>query len=60
MGRRFDCQCVPSHMRARSKAGGKLYYYYDHGGKPRKETALGPDYVEAAQMGRAGEGTDSD
>lgn len=26
------------------KRGGATYYFYDHGGKPRKETPLGKDY----------------
>lgn len=38
---------LPKRMRARPKAGGKIYYYYDAGGKPRKEIPLGADYVEA-------------
>lgn len=38
---------LPVRMRARAKAKGKIYYYYDHGGRPRKETPLGSDYVEA-------------
>ncbi|MFC4200684.1 tyrosine-type recombinase/integrase [Candidimonas humi] len=36
-------------MRARPKAKGKLYYYYDMGGKPRKERPLGCDYILALQ-----------
>ena len=36
-------------MRARPKAGGKIYYYYDTGKKPRREIPLGPDYVEAVR-----------
>lgn len=27
--------------------GNKTWYYYDHGGKPRKETALGNDFIAA-------------
>lgn len=38
---------LPVHMRARAKAGGKVYFYYDRGGKPRVETPLGSDYPEA-------------
>lgn len=34
-------------MRARAKAGGRLWYYYDAGGKPRKEIPLGQDYTAA-------------
>lgn len=40
---------LPKGMRARPKANGKIYYYFDTGGKPRKEIALGPDYVLAVQ-----------
>ncbi len=41
---------LPSHMRARMQKSGKIYYYYDLGGKPRKEKPLGPDYVLAVQQ----------
>lgn len=37
---------LPPHLRARQKAGG-IYYYYDAGGKPRKEIPLGKCYIEA-------------
>jgi integrase len=40
---------LPKGMRAREKAKGKIYYYFDTGGKPRKEIPLGPDYVLAVQ-----------
>jgi integrase len=40
---------LPPRMRARAKAGGVLWYYYDCGGKPRKEIPLGNDYVTAIQ-----------
>lgn len=36
------------HMRARVR-GGKTYYTYDCGGKPRKEIPLGTDYLLAVQ-----------
>lgn len=39
---------LPSRMRARVR-GETVYYYYDTGGKPRKEVALGADYVLAVQ-----------
>jgi integrase len=39
---------LPPRMRAR-KRGNRVHYYYDHGGKPRRETALGSDYVQAVQ-----------
>lgn len=38
---------MPPHMRPRAKAGGKIYYYFDQGGKPRVEVPLGSDYIEA-------------
>lgn len=38
---------LPPRMRARAKAGGRLWYYYDAGGKPRKEIPLGCEYTEA-------------
>lgn len=39
---------LPPRMRAR-KRNGVTYYYYDQGGKPRKELPLGTDYVLAVQ-----------
>lgn len=39
---------LPPSMRIRRR-GDRVYYYYDHGGKPRRETPLGSDYVEAVQ-----------
>ena len=39
---------LPARMRARQKPGG-LYYYYDAGGKPRKEIPLGKNYPEAVR-----------
>lgn len=41
MGRR-NPKAIP-HFRIR-KRGGKTYYFYDHGGKPRREEPLGSDY----------------
>lgn len=38
---------LPTRMRARAKAGGKLWYYYDTGGIPRKEIPLGCEYTTA-------------
>ncbi|MGA8148288.1 MAG: tyrosine-type recombinase/integrase [Gallionellaceae bacterium] len=38
---------LPPKMRARAKAGGKIWYYYDAGGKPRREIPLGCDYTTA-------------
>lgn len=40
---------LPQGMRARPKAGGKIYYYLDTGGRPRKEIPLGSDYIAAVQ-----------
>lgn len=40
---------LPPRMRKRKQRSGRIYYYYDTGGKPRKEIPLGSDYVEAVQ-----------
>lgn len=37
------------HFRARPQKSGKVYYYFDAGGKPRKEIPLGSDYVTAVR-----------
>lgn len=37
------------HFRARPQKSGKVYYYFDTGGKPRKEIPLGCDYVAAVR-----------
>ena len=48
MGRRPTKQSnLPPKIRARAKAGGVLWYYYDTGGKPRRELPLGNDYASA-------------
>lgn len=39
---------LPPGMRARHRKYG-VYYFYDSGGKPRKEISLGTDYVLAVQ-----------
>lgn len=39
---------LPARMRARVR-GGATYYFYDAGGKPRKEIPLGKDYLLAVQ-----------
>jgi integrase len=39
---------LPPRMRARRR-GKKTYYFFDHGGRPRKETPLGTDYIAAVQ-----------
>lgn len=37
------------NLRARPQRSGKTYYYFDAGGKPRKEIPLGSDYVLAVK-----------
>lgn len=39
---------LPPRMRARAR-GNKVHYYYDAGGKPRKEIPLGSDYALAVR-----------
>ncbi len=39
---------LPKGMRARVR-GKKIHYYFDLGGKPRKEVPLGSDYIAAIQ-----------
>ncbi|MGB4060471.1 MAG: tyrosine-type recombinase/integrase [Burkholderiaceae bacterium] len=47
MGRRPSVNThLPERMRARVR-GERTYYYYDTGGTPRREVALGTDYVLA-------------
>lgn len=36
-------------MRARSQRNGTVFYYFDVGGKPRREIPLGADFVEAVR-----------
>lgn len=38
---------LPPRMRARQQRSGKIYYYFDAGGKPRKEIPLGCEYTQA-------------
>ncbi|MEO4029976.1 tyrosine-type recombinase/integrase [Chromobacterium vaccinii] len=38
---------LPKGMRRRKQRSGKVYYYYDAGGKPRNELPLGDNYTEA-------------
>ncbi len=49
MGRKptANLQLLP-RMRKRVR-GKNVYFFYDHGGKPRRETPLGKDYVQAVQ-----------
>lgn len=44
MGRRPSKPNAIPRLRARKKPSGTTFYYYDHGGKPRRETPLGSDY----------------
>lgn len=48
MGRKPSKPNAIPRLRAR-KRGGKTWFYYDHGGKPRREEALGCDYGLAIQ-----------
>lgn len=41
---------LPRGMRARAKAQGRLYYYFDTGTRPRKEIPLGADYALAVKQ----------
>ena len=43
MGRKPKTPGAIPHLRVRKK-GKKTFYYYDHGGKPRREEPLGSDY----------------
>lgn len=50
MGRRRTRNTnLPAGMRARHRAGGKVYYFLDAGGTPRREVPLGSDYVLAVK-----------
>lgn len=49
MGRRSSKPDSIPRLRARRMKSGKTWYYYDHGGKPRKEEPLGCDYGLAIQ-----------
>lgn len=40
---------LPSRMLARRMRSGKVYYYFDAGGRPRKELPLGSDYALAVK-----------
>lgn len=46
MGRRPQSPDAVPRLRVR-KRGGKRYYFYDHGGQPRREESLGRDYALA-------------
>lgn len=40
---------LPPRMRARKQKSGRMFYYYDAGGKPRREIPLGMDYTLAVR-----------
>lgn len=40
---------MPKGMRPMRKASGKVYYYFETGGKPRRMIPLGSDYIEAVK-----------
>lgn len=44
MGRRPSKPGAIARLRERKKPSGRIYYYYDAGGKPRTEIPLGSDY----------------
>jgi integrase len=44
MGRRPTRPGSIPRFRSRKQKSGVVFYYYDHGGKPRRETPLGSDY----------------
>lgn len=46
MGRRSQLPGAVPRLRVR-KRGGRRYYFYDHGGTPRREESLGRDYALA-------------
>lgn len=49
---------LPPHMRARERRG-TIWYYYDCGGKPRKEIPLGKEYIDAVRKWAELEGDQS-
>lgn len=44
MGRRSSRPEAIPRLRVRKLLSGRTFYYYDHGGKPRREEPLGSDY----------------
>jgi integrase len=44
MGRKPSKPGAIPRFRARRQKSGAVHFYYDHGGKPRRETPLGSDY----------------
>jgi hypothetical protein len=41
---------LPRGMRARVQRSGRVWYYYDKGGRPRREIPLGCDYPLAVKQ----------
>ncbi|MFC3146194.1 tyrosine-type recombinase/integrase [Piscinibacterium candidicorallinum] len=53
MGRKHTKHChLPPGIRARKQRSGKVYYYFDLGGRPRKEIPLGTSLVDALHKAR--------
>lgn len=50
MGRKPSKPGAIPRFRVRKQKSGVVHYYYDHGGKPRKETPLGSDYGVAIKL----------
>jgi integrase len=59
MGRKPTNPNAIPRLRIR-KRGRKTWYYYDHGGKPRREEPLGNDYASAIQRWATLEGESGD
>lgn len=47
MGRKPSKPNAVPRLRQRRQKSGVVHYYYDHGGKPRREEPLGSDYAKA-------------
>lgn len=50
MGRKPSKPGAIPRFRARKQKSGGIHYYYDHGGKPRRETPLGSNYGVAIKL----------
>lgn len=53
MGRKPSNPGAIPRFRVRKQDSGRTFYYYDHGGKPGRETPLGSDYRGIAAKRRA-------
>lgn len=58
MGRRSPRTNAVHNLRERRR-GNKTYYFYDHGGKPRREESLGSNYAQAIKRWAEIEGEDA-